>query len=147
MVERILIHLERQTSRADFGVFGAARGAVLQLPAGRVRALRGRPHLGALGARRRARAGGADHFDGGSLARSYLELSRRGHVAGNGIASLAEAYSELILTRGQIGGASELNEMVKELVQHAPELPPPASRPRPRLDYTALVRAHNRRRR
>lgn len=147
VVQRILIHLERQTSPAEFDAYGSRvvpfynylQAAFVLYEDGRIP-----PHSVLAVARELAVQ---SHFDGGSLARSYLELARRGHVAGNGIAALADAYSALVANRGQIAGASELNEMVDELTQRAPELPPPASRPRPRLDYRSMVRAHNRRRR
>ncbi len=39
VVTRILIHLDRQSSPSDFRLFGPARGAVLQLPPGRLHVL------------------------------------------------------------------------------------------------------------
>ena len=86
------------------------------------------------------------HFDGGSLARSYLELARRGHVTGRYIDAIVAEYALMIQER-RVAGASELGEMAHELELNAPELPPPVSRPRPSLDYLELVRRHNPRRR
>jgi hypothetical protein len=145
VVERILIHLERQTSPADFDAYGARvvpfynylQAAFALFEDGRIAprsVLRVAQDLAV-----------RHHFDGGSLARSYLELARRGHVAGDGIAALADDYAALI-TKGGVAGASELGEMIDELTLHAAELPPPASRPRPRLDYQRMVRSHNQRR-
>ena len=145
VVERILIHLERQTAPSEFDEYGRRvvpfynylQAAFVLYEDGRI------PARSVLKVAKDLAVN--HHFDGGSLARSYLELARRGHVAGSGIAALAADYSELIANRS-IAGASELGEMIDELSAHAPELPPPASHPVPRLDYAAMVRAHNRRR-
>ncbi|MEZ4446472.1 MAG: hypothetical protein R3B72_45760 [Polyangiaceae bacterium] len=145
-VERILIHLERQTSPADFDGYG---GRVVPfynyLQAAFVLHEDGR-----LGARQVLRVAQdlalRHHFDGGSLARSYLDLARRGHVAGASIPGLVATYAEW-LAQGRVAGASDLSEMVRELEEHGPELPPRPSRPAPSLDYPRMVRDHNRRRR
>ena len=145
VVERILIHLERQTSPAEFDTYGARvvpfynylQAAFVLYEDNRI------PARSVLRVARDLAL--HHHFDGGSLARSYLELARRGHVAGSGIAALADDYAELI-NSGRLAGASELGEMVRELSVHAAEIPPPASQPAPRLDYRQLVRSHNRRR-
>lgn len=142
VVERILIHLERQTTPADFEHYGPRvvpfynylQAAFVLFEDGRIGARAVLKVAQDLAVRH--------HFDGGALARSYLELTRRGHVAGSGIAALVDDYSEWV-QKQRIAGASELGEMVRELEERAPELPPPVSRPTPRLDYRTLVTAHN----
>ena len=146
VVERILIHLERQSLPGDFAVYGARvvpfynylQAAVVLyedrcLPA--VSVLRVAQDLAV-----------EHHFDGGSLARSYLDLARRGHVGGAGIAALGAAYDGLVQQGRRVRAASELGEMTRALAERSAELPPPAQRPTPRLDYRTLVLQHNRRR-
>lgn len=145
VVERILIHLERQTSPADFEHFGPRvvpfynylQAAFVLFEDGRISPRAVLKVAQDLAVRH--------HFDGGALARSYLELARRGHVAGSGISALVGDYASWINER-RVAGASELGEMVRDLEEHAPEIPPPVSRPIPRLDYLSLVVAHNPRR-
>jgi hypothetical protein len=145
VVERILIHLERQTSPADFEHYGPRvvpfynylQAAFVLYEDGRLSPRAVLTVAQDLATRH--------HFDGGALARSYLELARRGHVAGSGIARLVSDYGAWINER-RVAGASELGAMIRELSERAPELPPPASRPVPRLDYQSMVRSHNRRR-
>jgi hypothetical protein len=145
VVERILIHLERQTSPKDFEHFGPRvvpfynylQAAFVLFEDGRLSARSVMKVAQDLAVRH--------HFDGGALARSYLELARRGHVAGSGIAALVDDYADWV-RKQRIAGASELGEMVRELQDRAPELPPPVSQPIPRLDYRSLVVAHNPRR-
>lgn len=146
VVQRILIHLDRQSSPADFDRFG---GRVVPfynyLQAAFVlhddRQLPGAGVLGvALDLSRR------EHFDGGALARSYLDLARRGHVSGAGIESLADAYGELVRRRRSVD-SSELGEMLRLLERARPELVPP---PEPRsvdLDYESLVQRRWRKKR
>jgi hypothetical protein len=145
VVQRILIHLERQTSPADFEGYGDRvvpfynylQAAFVLYEDGRIgprAVLRVAQDLAV-----------RHHFDGGALARSYLELARRGHVAGVGIGRLCDDYAAMVRDR-RTAGASELGEMIGELEERAPELPPPASRPPPQLDYLAMVHGHNPRR-
>jgi len=146
VVERILIHLERQTVPAEFDQFGARvvpfynylQAAFVLHEDGRLSArsvLRVAQDLAV-----------RHHFDGGSLARSYLDLARRGHAEGACISAISSTYSQWVQRR-RVAGASELGAMVTELEQHAGELPPRSRRAAPQLDYLALVRGHNRRRR
>jgi hypothetical protein len=143
VVERILIHLERQSSPADFRVFGDRvvpfynylQAAFVLHEDGRLPAravLRVAQDLVV-----------AHNFESGALARSFLDLSRRGHVSGRGIPDLAEGYREL--TARRTAGASELGAMIDELERMSGELRPPLHRPRPAIDYLGLVRSHNRR--
>ena len=146
IVERILIHLERQTSPATFDRYGARVVPFYNY----LQAAFALHEDGRLSARAVLRVAQdlaiRHHFDGGSLARSYLELARRGHVSGAGIPAMVEAYGALI-RRGRAAAASELGVMVAELAEHAPEIPPRPVRPPPQLDYLALRAEHNPRRR
>jgi hypothetical protein len=144
VVERILIHLERQSSPADFRVYGDRvvpfynylQAAFVLHEDGRLPAravLRVAQDLVV-----------AHNFESGALARSFLDLSRRGHVTGRKIPDLVLAYREL--TQRRTAGASELGAMVDELERMVPDLMPPVSRQREPIDYVQLVGAHNRRR-
>ncbi len=142
VVEHILIHLELQTSPASFELYGRRvvpfynylQAACVLYESGRLPPRSVLRVAQDLALRQR--------FDGGTLARSYLELARRGHVTGAGIAALSEDYAELVRTR-RVAAASELGEMVTELEQRAPEIPPPPSRPEPELDYPTLTITSN----
>ncbi|MBW2527900.1 MAG: hypothetical protein JRI23_27210 [Deltaproteobacteria bacterium] len=143
VVERILIHLERQSSPSDFDGFGGRvvpfynylQAAFVLHDIGRL------PGQGVLGVARDLAT--REHFDGGTLARSYLDLARRGHVTGRGVDSLAEAYAELVRRRPH--QSSELGEMVRRIERARADLPAP---PPPRsleLDYERLVQRRWRR--
>jgi hypothetical protein len=143
VVERILIHLDRQSSPSDFRVFGDRvvpfynylQAAFVLYEDGRIPAravLRVAQDLAF-----------SHNFDGGALARSYLDLSRRGHVTGRGIPELAEAYGEM--TRGRAAGVSEIGALISGLLEMLPALRPPVSREAEPIDYVKLVSAHNRR--
>jgi hypothetical protein len=143
VVERILIHLDRQSSPSDFRIFGERvvpfynylQAAFVLHEDGRIPAravLRVAQDLAF-----------AHNFDGGALSRSYLDLSRRGHVTGRGIPELAEAYSAM--TRGRAAGASEIGALVSGLEAMLPELRPPVSRALEPIDYLTLVTQHSRR--
>jgi len=141
VVERILIHLDRQSSPSDFRLYGARvvpfynylQAAFVLHEDSRI------PDRAVL---RVAQDLVASHnFDGAALGRSYLDLSRRGHVSGRGIPAIAEAYREL--TQGRAASASELGAMVQSLEHMLPDLRPPVSRSEKALDYRAMVSAHN----
>ncbi|WP_437490002.1 hypothetical protein [Sorangium sp. So ce1014] len=143
VVERILIHLDRQSSPSDFRIFGDRvvpfynylQAAFVLHEDGRIAAhavLRVAQDLVV-----------AHNFDSVALARSYVDLSRRGHVSGKGIASLEAAYGELAQRRA--AGASDLGAMVAELTRLCSDLRPAMSRPHAAIDYRALAAGHNRR--
>jgi hypothetical protein len=145
VIERILIHLDRQSSPTDFRVYGPRvvpfynylQAAFVLQEDGRIPArsvLRVAQDLVT-----------AHNFDGGSLARSYLDLSRRGHVSGRGIPDLSAAYAELV-TQRRAAGASELGFMVSELERSLGELSPVIVKDAAVIDYAALAGTHNRRR-
>jgi hypothetical protein len=153
VVRRILIHLDRQSSPSDFRIFGPRvvpfynylqAAFVLHeddlIPPKSV--LRVAQDLAYV-----------HNFDSGALARSYLDLARRGHLSGKGIPALAAVYADLSHSRntppggGRTPGASELGELVRELERMLPELTPPAPREDAVIDYERMAEGHNRRRR
>ncbi len=144
VVERILIHLERQSSPSDFRVFGPRVVPFYNyLQAAFVLAEDGRiPPLAVLKVAQELVV--SHNFDGGALARSFLDLSRRGHVSGRSIPGIVEALA--VLTQRQRSGASELTAMVVELERMADGLPPAMSRGRGTIDYLGLAKGHNPRR-
>jgi hypothetical protein len=85
-------------------------------------------------------------FDGDALARSYVDLARRGHLRGTGISDLSEAF-ESWDNREKIPGATELREMLARLPAHAESARGTWRDERPVVDYAKLVTAHNPRRR
>jgi hypothetical protein len=143
VVERILIHLERQSSPVDFRRYGTRvvpfynylQAAFVLHEDGR---LDGRAVL------RVAQELVVSHnFDSGALARSYLDLSRRGHLKGTKMVELVEAFVEM--TRKRTSGASEISAMIAELERIWGDLAPPPSRPHEPIDYLSIASTHNRR--
>jgi hypothetical protein len=147
VVERILIHLERQTPPDDFRGYGPRVVPFYNyLQAAFVLYEDGR--LGPEGVLRVAVELVTEHrFDGDALARSYLDLARRGHLRGTRVDALSAAL-DAWLAYGPAPAADELRSMVERLpalagIAHAtwrgtePLLP----------DYVDLVGAHNARRR
>jgi hypothetical protein len=136
VVERILIHLDRQSSPADFRVFGARVVPFYNyLQAAFV--LQEDGFIGAKSVLRVAQdLAYAHNFDSAALARSFLDLSRRGHVTGSGIPELVKAHGP---------GASEIGELVRELSRMQSSLRPPPERDAPPIDYAAMAETHNRR--
>jgi hypothetical protein len=146
-VERILIHLDQQTPPDDFRGYGPRvvpfynylQAAFVLLEDER---------LGPDGVLRVAVELVTEHrFDGDALARSYLDLARRGHLRGVGVEAVGEEL-EGWLALGQVPAVTEL----KTLVARLPAMAEGAragwqEREQPLPDYMALVEAHNRRRR
>jgi hypothetical protein len=147
VVERILIHLERQTPPGDFRTYGPRVVPFYNyLQAAFVLQEDGR--LGADGVLRVAVELVTEHrFDGDALARSYLDLARRGHLRGAGIAALAAAL-EGWFERGHVPAGEELRSLSRQLPLMAASaggaLPPATDDAIP--DYEKLVQAHNPRR-
>lgn len=144
VVERILIHLEKQTPPGDFQVYGGRvvpfynylQAAFVVHEDGRL------PPRSVL---RVATELVTQHrFDGDALARSYLDLGKRGHLRGDRIPEIAQALSEWESEGGVLAG-KELRAMVERLPEHAEVAAsrhrPPAEQPMP--DYLALVGRHN----
>jgi len=145
-VERILIHLDRQSSPSTFDAYGPrvvpffnyAQAAFVLLedarltPRAVIRVLRD------LVLRH--------HFDGPALARSYVELARRGHVDGRGLKPLVAELDRWLSERPLVGD-SELAEVARVLGEYGSDLAgPPRSLGRA-IDYEHLVAHHNPRRR
>jgi hypothetical protein len=145
-VERILIHLEKQTPPDDFQVYGSRVVPFYNyLQAAFV--LHEDERLSAGGVLRVAVELVTEHrFDGDALARSYLDLARRGHLKGvpfEGIANELESW----LAAGGVPASDELRTMTERLPALAEEAQRRWSRRATAVpDYVALVRSHNARR-
>ena len=149
VVDRILIHLDRQTPPGDFFAHGARlvpfynyfQAALVLHEDGRI------PADAVLRV-------GTDlvlqhRFDGDALVRSFLELARRGHLSGGGLEDLAAALERWPSSGGDVSGAFGLDE-VRALARREDDLRRAVdagpSLGAPHVDYIALVEAHNRRR-
>jgi hypothetical protein len=146
-VERILIHLERQTPPDDFDGYGPRvvpfynylQAAFALLEDGR---------LGPDGVLRVAVELVTEHrFDADALARSYLDLGRRGHLRGTRVDEVA-ATLETWLSQGSVPASEELRALAARLPALA-ESARSTWKPRERTlpDYVALAASHNARRR
>jgi hypothetical protein len=147
VVERILIHLEQQTPPDDFRKYGPRVVPFYNyLQAAFVLYEDGR--LGADGVLRVAVELVTEHrFDGDALARSYLDLARRGHLRGTEVDAVGASLDAWLAT-GQVPAADELATMVArlpEMARGAQAARRDAEQPLP--DYLALVGGHNPRRR
>ncbi len=144
-VERILIHLERQTPPDDFHVYGTRAVPFYNyLQAAFVVHEDGRLPADAV-----LRVGVElvvqHRFDGDALARSYLELARRGHLRGNSVEDLQAAFERY---EERLPGHAELRRMMERLPQAATTARASFRGQDQRLpDYLALVAHHNPRRR
>jgi hypothetical protein len=145
-VERILIHLERQTPPDDFGAYGPRvvpfynylQAAFVLFEDGR---------LGPDGVLRVAVELVTEHrFDADALARSYLDLARRGHLRGTRVEEVGSTL-EAWLRQGSVPASDELRTMAARLLPlaetarakwHPRDDAPP--------DYVALAATHNARR-
>ncbi|MGA2450788.1 MAG: hypothetical protein ABTD50_19145 [Polyangiaceae bacterium] len=146
-VERILIHLDRQTPPADFRRYGSRvvpfynylQAAFVLLEDGRL----GAESVVLVAADLVVRHG----FDGDALARSYLELARRGHLRGKQATLLRSAIGTW-LEKPNPAAAAELAvlaERLPSMAERAQSDPDVLSVARPPPDYVAFVQAHNRR--
>jgi hypothetical protein len=142
-VERILIHLEQQTPPADFRAYGPRivpfynylQAAFVLFEDGR---------LGPEAVLRVAVELASEHgFDGDALARSYLDLARRGHLRGESTDSLKEALEDGF-AQPSPPAATELGLMVERLPRMA-EVARSVWRPDAQgvPDYLKLVSGHN----
>ncbi len=142
IVERILIHLEGQSPPDEFDVYGARivpfynylQAAFVLFEDGRVPAeavLRVAVELVVM-----------HRFDGEGLARSYLELGRRGHLRGTRVEELRRA-ADVWTSEEKVLAERELRRMVEILPDHAEvargSLLPPPQMP----NYVTLVDKHN----
>jgi hypothetical protein len=147
VVERILIHLDQQTPPDDFRAYGPRIVPFYNyLQAAFVLHEDGR--LGPDGVLRVAVELVTEHrFDGDALARSYLDLARRGHLRGLHVDVLAKE-----LQGWTVGGPVAAVEELKTMLARLPRMAERAcagwrQQDQPLPDYIALVEAHNRRRR
>ncbi len=143
VVERILIHLEQQTPPGDFRAYGPRivpfynylQAAFVLFEDGR---------LGAQAVLRVAVELATEHrFGGDALARSYLDLARRGHLRGESTAPLVEAF-EASFAQLSLAATSELRVMVERLAWMA-DVARSVWRAEPQAvpDYLKLVSGHN----
>ena len=141
VVERILIHLDRQTPPsmfADYGfrvvpfynylqaAFVLAEDGYVQ-PAGVLR-------IASEFVQR-------DRFDADALARSYFDLMRRGHVQGAAFGSLCTAL-EALKQGGALPVLAPLSRMCELLGEYLKDAPKPRAPAVPKLDYVALAVRH-----
>lgn len=145
-VERILIHLERQTPPTDFAPYGLRavpfynyfQAALVVHEDGRIPAeavLRVAVELVV-----------QHRFDGDALGRSYRDLAKRGHLRGTGAQALQEALEDWS-HHDRVPGLPELRRMIETLptqAQLARESFTDETQQTP--DYVALVHKHNARR-
>ena len=150
VVDRILIHLDRQTPPGEFSAHGARlvpfynyfQAALVLHEDGRI------PADAVLRV-------GTDlvlqhRFDGDALVRSFLELARRGHLSGSGLDDLVAALGRWPKSGGDARAAFGLDEVHALASRHDELRGAVEARPSlgaPHVDYVALVEAHNRRRR
>ncbi len=144
VVERILIHLERQSPPDDFRAYGPRvipfynyfQAALAVFEDGR---------LGAPGVLSVAAELVVQHrFDGDSLARSYADLGRRGHLRGTGVEVLEQALAQLEPVPEQ--ARTELRTLVRLLPAAATAAAASYRGDEPvTVDYAHLVKSHNRR--
>jgi len=145
VVERILIHLEGQTPTWNFAAYGAravpfynyAQAAFVVHEDGRL------PPEGVI--RVGVELVVQHRFDGDALARSYLDLAKRGHLRGDRARELAETI-DAWARDGKLPAARELRVLAERLPdlgalarQHHVVTPSAC-------DYVSLVESHNRRR-
>jgi hypothetical protein len=146
-IERILIHLEQQTPPDDFRTYGQRIVPFYNyLQAAFV--LFEDERLGAEAVLRVAvELVTEHHFDGDALARSYLDLARRGHLRGVRVDAILAAF-DAWLAGGQVPALEELRTMTSRLVAMA-EGARAGWRARDQAlpDYLGLVERHNPRRR
>ncbi len=144
VVERIFIHLEQQTAPRDFEVFGTRAVPFYNyLQTAYVLHEDGRLPAESL-LRVAAEMVTLHRFDGDALARSYLDVAKRGHLAGTKIEAIAAALPAFAKDASSVA-LPEVTRMVERLPPHA-ELArsrwkPPEEQPMP--DYLTLVGRHN----
>lgn len=144
VVERILIHLERQTAPRDFHVFGHRvvpfynylQAAFVVYEDGRL------PSDGLL--RVAAELVTQHRFDGDALARSYADVAKRGHLRGTRIEEIAKAVAAWE-AESSVPARAEVRAMVDRLPKYADEARTRWVEPRDEAvpDYLALVGRHN----
>jgi hypothetical protein len=150
VVDRVLIHLEKQTPPSDFDLFGDRvvpfynyfQAALVLCEDGRIS---GDAVLRV----------GTDlvlqhRFDGDALVRSFLDLARRGHLRGGALDAVENALDRWPSadSRKSAFGLDEVHALGRRANElRAALLPDPPERPQKPPDYLAIVSASNRRRR
>ena len=144
-VERILIHLDRQSPPSDFAPYGQRMVPFYNyLQAAFVLEEDGR--LPAAAVIRVAVDLVLDHrFDGEALGRSYLDLWRRGHLRGTGAANIGRAFHAMSEV-SPLPQSREIEKMCRRLDDVASGIERGTTAHEP-LDYVALLERHGRRRR
>ncbi|NUP04726.1 MAG: hypothetical protein HOW73_01555 [Polyangiaceae bacterium] len=142
VVQRILIHLERQSAPSDFKVFGPRvvpfynylQAAFVLFEDARI------PAEAVLSIATDLTI--VHNFERSALSRSYLDLARRGHVTGARTGDLKRSLTELLASR-RSPAASELVAMI-ETIESAQHASPAADHgTTTEIDYLALVAHHN----
>ncbi len=145
-VARILIHLERQTSPDLFSGYGLRVVPFYNY----LQAAFLCQEDGILSATSVLRVGAElverHRFDGDQLARSYLDLARRGHLRGTGVSALEEAFRSWFEDEGKGLKGQELKRMVDRLKDGASLAKKSHREGAMTPDYLSLVERHNRRR-
>jgi hypothetical protein len=140
-VERILIHLDLQTPPSRFDDYGPRVVPFYNyLQAAFVLAEDAR--IDASAVLRVASEFALRHrFDADALARSYLDLMRRGHVRGALLDPLSHAAQELS-AGSRLPSAETLRRMVELIADYSKSAAPREERPAPELDYVGLAAKH-----
>ncbi|HEY6463339.1 MAG TPA: hypothetical protein VIY73_24400 [Polyangiaceae bacterium] len=143
VVERIFIHLEQQTPPDDFRPYGR-RVVPYYNYLQAAFALHEDGRLGPDGVLRVAVELVTEHrFDGDALARSYLDLARRGHIRGSRIEVFGSTFEEW-KAAGRVPAADELAAMIDRLPAIAAGARSAwTDEEQPLPDYLALVDRHN----
>jgi hypothetical protein len=140
VVERVLIHLDRQSSPSEFRAYGPRvvpfynylQATFVLYEDGRLSpesVLTVATDLVIV-----------HNFERGALARSYLDLARRGHLRGLRLEELQAALDRLVAAR-RAPAASELVAMMEGLREVAPAAGP--GTPTLEIDYVTLAKHHN----
>jgi hypothetical protein len=144
-VERIFIHLERQTAPNDFRIYGPRLVPFYNyLQSAFI--LYEDERIGAEAVLRVAIELVVMHrFDGDSLARSYLDLAKRGHLRGVRVEDLSTALTAWT-AREPVPKSKELGEMIERLPPYA-EIARGSGHPETTTpNYLTIVAKHNARR-
>jgi hypothetical protein len=144
VVERIFIHLERQSAPRDYAVFGT-RAVPFYNYLQTAFVLHEDGRLPPESLLRVAGEMVTQHrFDGESCARSYADVAKRGHLAGTKLEAIAAALPTY-QKEAPANAAAEVAKMVEQLPKHG-ELAQTRFRPadeEPIPDYLDLVEKHN----
>lgn len=144
VVERIFIHLERQSAPRDFQIFGT-RAVPFYNYLQTAYVLHEDGRLAPESLLRVAGEMVVQHrFDGDALAKSYADVAKRGHLAGTKLDQIAAALPTY-QKEASGAAATEVARMVEQLPQHADlassRFKSPEEQPIP--DYLELVERHN----